>query len=184
MIRKFIASPIDRILNKKSRNAIENGAVAEAIERIESDIERLEGLKASLENRGLVQLSSATNVTDSTGLALPVTEKNASIDGSLASDIQKIENLLLNCLRERGTVKNFNTTFQNGIYVFGGGSGVQGAPNNNDFGMLVCFVCDSYAFQMFFGLASKWIYFRGTTRKGNSESWSEWEHMFTSVIST
>lgn len=92
MIRKFIASPIDRILNKKSRNAIENGAVAEAIERIESDIARLEGLKASLENRGLVQLSSATNVTDSTGLALPVTEKNASVEGTIANQVHNIEN--------------------------------------------------------------------------------------------
>ena len=92
MIRKFIASPIDRILNKKSRNAIENGAVAEAIERIESDIERLEGLKASLTQAGNVRLSSATNVTDSTGLALPVTEKNASVEGTIANQVHNIEN--------------------------------------------------------------------------------------------
>ena len=90
MIRKFIASPIDRILNKKSRNAIENGAVAEAIERIESDIERLEGLKASLTQAGNVRLSSATNVTDSTGLALPVTEKNASVEGTIANQVHNI----------------------------------------------------------------------------------------------
>lgn len=95
MIKKFIASPIDSILNKKSKNAIENKAVAEAIEQIESDIARLEGLKASLSQYGSVKLSAATDVTDSAGLALPVTEKNPSIDGTLANEIEKIENRFL-----------------------------------------------------------------------------------------
>ncbi len=38
---------------------------------------------------GHVKLSSSTSVTDSTGLALPATEKNAAIDGTLANQISK-----------------------------------------------------------------------------------------------
>ena len=92
-IKKFITSPVDSFLNRKSKNAIANNAVAEAIERIEQDIERLEGLKASLTQSGSVQLSSASDVTDSTGMALPVTEKNPTIDGTLANELQKTKNM-------------------------------------------------------------------------------------------
>ena len=38
---------------------------------------------------GHVKLSSSTSVTDSTGLALPATEKNADINGTLANQINK-----------------------------------------------------------------------------------------------
>lgn len=38
---------------------------------------------------GHVKLSSSTSVTDSTGLALPATEKNADINGTLANQISK-----------------------------------------------------------------------------------------------
>lgn len=84
-------SPVDSFLNRKSKNAIANNAVAEAIERIEQDIERLEGLKASLTQSGSVQLSSASDVTDSTGMALPVTEKNPTIEGTLANKIEQVD---------------------------------------------------------------------------------------------
>lgn len=112
MIKKFIASPIDSILNKKSKNAIENKAVAEAIEQIESDIARLEGLKASLSQYGSVKLSSATDVTDSTGLALPATEKNPSIEGSLANRIESLSknwSLIFQTTESNGegTIENF-----------------------------------------------------------------------------
>ena len=43
--------------------------------------------KASTTAFGHVKLSDSSAVTDSTGLALPVTEKNASIEGTMAHDI-------------------------------------------------------------------------------------------------
>ena len=47
-------------------------------------------LKATTSVLGHVKLSNSTAVTDSTGLALPVTEKNASIEGTLANQIAVI----------------------------------------------------------------------------------------------
>lgn len=95
----MIMSPVDSFLNRKSKNAIANNAVAEAIERIEQDIERLEGLKASLTQSGSVQLSSASDVTDSTGMALPVTEKNPTIEGTLANEINKNKEEIKYCVK-------------------------------------------------------------------------------------
>lgn len=168
MIRKFIASPIDRILNKKSRNAIENGAVAEAIERIESDIERLEGLKASLENRGLVQLSSANDVTDSTGLALPVTEKNASVEGTLANEIKKVSNEMF---KEHEPPTDANTIRGSGIYA------IYNATINApvDYGVLLMFDADSYAMQIIKSavVSAPQLFIR--TRDGRSNNnWGNW----------
>lgn len=168
MIRKFIASPIDRILNKKSRNAIENGAVAEAIERIESDIERLEGLKASLENRGLVQLSSANDVTDSTGLALPVTEKNASVEGTLANEIKNVSNEMF---KEHEPPTDINTIRGSGIYAIY--NATINAPVG--YGVLLMFDADSYAMQIIKSavVSAPQLFIR--TRDGRSNNnWGNW----------
>ena len=50
---------------------------------------------ASTTEYGIVKLSSESNVSDSTGLALPASEKNPSISGSLASKIAVFEDALL-----------------------------------------------------------------------------------------
>lgn len=44
---------------------------------------------ATFDTKGIVQLTDSEAVTDSTGLALPATEKNASIVGTLAYKIQE-----------------------------------------------------------------------------------------------
>ena len=54
---------------------------------MESLIEQAKQLRAGLESYGMVKLSGANNVVDSTGLALPVTEKNPDIAGTLAREI-------------------------------------------------------------------------------------------------
>lgn len=46
---------------------------------------------ATKNTQGVVKLSDSSAVTDSTGLALPATEKNASIEGTLANQISAIK---------------------------------------------------------------------------------------------
>lgn len=48
---------------------------------------------ATHDNYGIVRLSDSESVTDAEGLALPVTEKNASIPGTLAGKIGKLEDI-------------------------------------------------------------------------------------------
>jgi len=57
---------------------------------------------------GMVRLSSATDITDSTGLALPVTEKNPAISGTLASDISAESTKV-------GLLTNLTTTIKTSI---------------------------------------------------------------------
>lgn len=167
-IKKFIASPIDRVLNKKSRNAIENGAVAEAIERIEADIARLEGLKASLTNSGFVQLSSATDVTDSTGIALPVTEKNASVEGTLANEIKKVANEMF---KEHEPPTDLNTIRGSGIYTIY--NTTVNAPVN--YGILLMFDTVSYAMQILkSSVTSAPQLFLRTRGNQADNNWSDW----------
>ena len=52
-------------------------------------IDEAKQLRADLESYGMVKLSDEVNVTDSTGLALPATEKNPDIEGTLAREIVK-----------------------------------------------------------------------------------------------
>lgn len=59
------------------------------LELLEQKIQDLEGRLATSEVAGLVKLSASEAVTDSTGLALPAIEKNASIEGTMASKIEK-----------------------------------------------------------------------------------------------
>ena len=65
--------------------------------------ERITGLQSELADvkqsragsePGLVRLSSSQSVTDSTGLALPTSEKNSGINGTLANGIEKVNRSL------------------------------------------------------------------------------------------
>lgn len=63
----------------------------QTLDQIDADIQarkEAEELKAASGVYGHVKLSDSSAVTDSTGLALPATEKNASIDGTLANKIE------------------------------------------------------------------------------------------------
>lgn len=62
----------------------------QTLDQIDADIQarkEAEELKAASGVYGHVKLSDSSAVTDSTGLALPATEKNASIEGTLANQI-------------------------------------------------------------------------------------------------
>lgn len=60
------------------------GKIAKAISTLVNHI----NINATSAKAGHVKLSNSSAVTDSTGLALPVTEKNASIAGTLANKIE------------------------------------------------------------------------------------------------
>lgn len=51
-------------------------------------------INATIEKAGIVKLSDSSAVTDSTGLALPATEKNASIEGTLANQLDTLNSNL------------------------------------------------------------------------------------------
>ena len=59
------------------------GKIAKAVSSLISHI----SLSATADKAGHVKLSNSSAVTDSTGLALPATEKNASLDGTMANQI-------------------------------------------------------------------------------------------------
>lgn len=79
------------------------GKIAKAISTLVNHI----NINATSAKAGHVKLSNSSAVTDSTGLALPVTEKNASIDGTLANQIANIRGLDLIWYN---TGSNFNMT--------------------------------------------------------------------------
>lgn len=62
------------------------GKIKKAVSVVKNHI----NLKASTSAQGHVKLSDSSAVTDSTGLALPATEKNASIEGTLANKIANL----------------------------------------------------------------------------------------------
>lgn len=62
------------------------------IEEVENQAISHISTNATDSTAGHVKLSNSSAVTDSTGLALPATEKNASINGTLAYQINTMEN--------------------------------------------------------------------------------------------
>ena len=66
------------------------GKIAKAVSSLISHISE----NATASKAGHVKLSSSAAVTDSTGLALPATEKNASLDGTMANQIAALNKSL------------------------------------------------------------------------------------------
>lgn len=66
------------------------GKIAKAVSTLISHI----GTSATANKAGHVKLSSSSAVTDSTGLALPATEKNASLNGTMANQIAALNKSL------------------------------------------------------------------------------------------
>lgn len=66
------------------------------ISDLENEVSTLKAQKATADAFGLVKLTDASDVTESTGLALPASEKNASIDGTIGNFISKLSNRIGN----------------------------------------------------------------------------------------
>lgn len=90
-------------LNSGEKLSIAFGKLKKAVNAVKNHT----GTKATTSVQGHVKLSNSSAVTDSTGLALPATEKNASIDGTLANQIANIRGLDLIWYN---TGSNFNMT--------------------------------------------------------------------------
>lgn len=57
-------------------------------------INETKALRATKETYGMVKMSDASDVTDAAGLALPTTEKNPELEGTLASQIKEANNAI------------------------------------------------------------------------------------------
>lgn len=83
------AGQIDTQPSLDSNRPLTNAAITAELQAIDHEIEQLLARRASLDGTaGLVTLTDATDVTDSTGKALPASEKNASMEGTLANKIE------------------------------------------------------------------------------------------------
>ena len=80
----------DTELSDTSENPVQNKVIKAQIDSLNQAIEEAKALKASLETYGMVQLNDTSVVTDSTGLALPATEKNPNLEGTLANQISQL----------------------------------------------------------------------------------------------
>ena len=64
--------------------------MTKTVERLEKAIEDAEALRASPTVYGMTKITNSAAVTDSTGLALAATEKNATIGGTLANQLAQL----------------------------------------------------------------------------------------------
>ena len=88
------AGQIDTQLSLDSNRPLTNAAITAAFQTIDHDINQLLEMRAKLGGDvGLVTLSDATDITESSGIALPASEKNAAVPGSLANTIEKNNNI-------------------------------------------------------------------------------------------
>lgn len=93
----------------ESRNTF-FGKIAKAV----SELIRHINVKASTSATGHVKLSDSSAVTDSTGLALPATEKNAAISGTMANQISELNTNFtkgLNTKENTNAFKSYCPTF-------------------------------------------------------------------------
>lgn len=99
-----------------------------------------EDMKASTDEFGFVKLCDSSAVTDSTGLALPATEKNASIEGTLAAQIASlntdkadINSPTFNSVNLRyGTKLHFDYRGKQGYHFINKGDGVLSICNHDE----------------------------------------------------
>lgn len=77
------------VKNGESVSLVPGGVPQDVIERIEKDIAELRELRAGLDNYGLAKISESDSITDSCGLVLGASEKNAAVEGTLANRIEK-----------------------------------------------------------------------------------------------
>lgn len=97
----------DAVLSAKSENPIQNKVVNDAIEKLNKAVEDANQaianameLRASLTDYGMTKVTNSAAVTDSTGLALAATEKNALIPGTLAQQISQLNTDLIYSLKD------------------------------------------------------------------------------------
>lgn len=76
---------IDSALSETSENPVQNKV-------INQEFENVKAMRGSDTEYGMVKLTNATDITDSTGLAVPASELNAAVEGTLANEINLLKN--------------------------------------------------------------------------------------------
>lgn len=79
-------------------------------------IDEVKSLRATLNAYGLVKVTDSSAVTDSAGLALAATEKNASIDGTLANQISQLNTDLTQYIKASWKI-DVTTDSDGNIYI-------------------------------------------------------------------
>lgn len=84
---KTRTAAIDDVMSDTSDNPVKNKVSKKYVDDVKA-------LRASTDSYGMVKVTNASDVTDSTGIALAGTEKNASIDGTLANQVSVLNSNL------------------------------------------------------------------------------------------
>ena len=167
----------DTELSDTSENPVQNKVIKAQIDALNQAIEDAKALKASLEQYGMVQLNDTSVVTDSTGLALPATEKNPNLEGTLANQISQLNTNLKTTCFNSNTIKDANTAISPGL------NGVLAEDTVNGVGVIAYCLCiglDPYSsiVQIAIGYdmraeVNRNVWFR--TRYARDENnWSDW----------
>lgn len=105
---------ISDVYKEQIAGANEHGGMAasqNAVYFVYRELDNHSNAKATTSVLGHVKLSDSSAVTDSTGLALPATEKNASISGTLANQISKVNSDLESHSHSWDKITDKPTTF-------------------------------------------------------------------------
>ena len=145
---------------------------------LQKAIDDATALRASLEAYGMVKLCDSEAVTDSTGLALPVTEKNASIEGTLAYQISQLNTDLITTCFNRRQIADANTAISPGL------NGLMDENTVNGVGVLAYCLCIGMAsysslVQIAIGYrvyleSERYIWIRTRWNGGVEGNWTDW----------
>lgn len=80
---------VDAELSETSEKPVQNKAIAREFENVKA-------MRGSDAEYGMVKLSAASDVTESTGLAVPTSELNAAVEGTLAHEISSLKDNFAN----------------------------------------------------------------------------------------
>ena len=107
-------------LSLESENPVQNKVITQ-------EFEDVKGMRGSETGYGMVKLSAASDVTESMGLALPSSEKNAALEGTMAHEISSLKDGFANIGKESVVVltgspsANVSYTFPQSIALDRGG---------------------------------------------------------------
>lgn len=183
---------VDSVLSSTSTNPIQNKAVDEVIENLSQAIAQanqlitnLQALRASPTTYGMVKVTDSAAVMDSTGLALAATEKNATIQGTLANKIAQLNTDLIFRLKDHQSlgenyVMNWADFTRPGLYHIGSLSEADEKnyphPYNVGYYHLLC-VSDNGEWQVLLLFSPRlWIdnkvcFYIGYFQNGNFSGW-------------
>ena len=156
------------------------GAEVQArIAELEDMQRRILEMEATFENPGLVTLCDLPGVSDSTGKALPSSEKDATRKGTMAHDIDSLNSNFANISRSlfapyvpEGNDAD-NAASCGVVHCVGQ---IKNVPAGIGLGLLVVFTTGSYVMQIY-GSISVSGGFAARTRTENHSAWTEWTRL-------